>query len=118
MLIVKYTINTAGNDEAKLWVVSSGVPADEVAAGTPEVTNTTTLGQDVIDAVGIRQSSTSQAEVVIDGIRIAADWADELFPTGLPTGWTNVDNGVTGQIWEFNNPGGQSFAGNFVIKQC
>ncbi|RKY93342.1 MAG: hypothetical protein DRQ13_09585, partial [Ignavibacteriae bacterium] len=113
LLIVKYTINTSGDDEVKLWVVSSGVPADEVAAGTPEVTNTTTSGQDVIDAIGLRQSNTDQAEVVVDGIRIGTTWS-ELFPVaGLPSGWTNVDNGVSGIVWAFDNPGGRTLTGNF-----
>ena len=30
--------------EASLWVLSSGVPASELAAGTPEVTTTTGTG--------------------------------------------------------------------------
>jgi len=39
---------------------------------------------------------------------------DEDFSAGsLPTGWTNVDNGATGQIWQFNNPAGRSIGGDF-----
>ena len=44
LLVVKYTINTSGNDEVKLWVYSSGVPSDESSAGTPEVTSLATAG--------------------------------------------------------------------------
>ncbi len=113
LLIVKYTINNGGADETKLWVVSSGIPADEVAAGTPEVINTTTNGQDVIDAFALRQSGATQAETVVDGIRVGKTWSD-IFPSTVPpAGWTNVDNGITGDLWEFNNPGGRTITGNF-----
>ncbi|MFK8004989.1 MAG: T9SS type A sorting domain-containing protein [Saprospiraceae bacterium] len=38
----------------------------------------------------------------------------EQFSTGiLPVGWSNIDNGSTSEIWEFNNPGGQTIGGNF-----
>lgn len=80
LLIVKYTISVAGNDEVKLWVVPTGIPATEIAAGTPEVTNTATAGQNVIDAIAIRQGSSSNSpQVVLDGIRIGTAWSD-LFP--------------------------------------
>jgi hypothetical protein len=77
LVIVKYTISTAGNDATSLWVIPSGIPANEAAAGAPEVTNTTTTGQDVIDAIGLRQgSSTTQPQVVIDALRVGTEWAD------------------------------------------
>ncbi|MFZ1279765.1 MAG: T9SS type A sorting domain-containing protein [Ignavibacteriaceae bacterium] len=86
LLIVKYTISAAGFDEAKLWVIPSGIPSNEVAAGTPEVTNTITEGDEILDAVGIRQgSSTTSPQTVLDGLRIGTAWAD-LFPaTGSAT---------------------------------
>ncbi len=76
LLIAKYTINNAvnGNDEVKLWVFSSSVPVSERNAGTPAVTNTSTAGQDIINAVGIRQGNISQPQVVLDGIRISTQW--------------------------------------------
>jgi hypothetical protein len=75
LVITKYTINTAGNDEIKLWVFSSSVPSSEVDAGTPAATNALTAGQDVINAVGIRQgSATSSVQVVIDAINISTTW--------------------------------------------
>ena len=30
----------------------------------------------------------------------------------LPTGWTNVDNISSGQVWEFDNPGGRVITGS------
>lgn len=77
LIIVKYTINTAGNDTTSMWVIPSGVPASEASAGTPEVTNTGTAGQDIIDAIGLRQGSNStQPQAVVDGIRVGTTWAD------------------------------------------
>ncbi len=75
LVFVKYTINTGGTDECKLWVFSSGVPLSEIAAGTPEVTNTATSGQDVIDAIGLRQGGQTYS-VLVDGIRISTQWGD------------------------------------------
>jgi len=74
LLIVKYTINTAGNDSTQLWVIPSGVPATEAAAGTAEVSNTGTSGQDTIDAVGIRQGSNNQPSLDLDGLRVGTTW--------------------------------------------
>ncbi len=77
LVIVKYTISTAGNDTTSLWVIPTNVPATEAAAGTPEVTNSATAGQDVIDAVALRQgSNANSAQVVVDGIRIGSAWSD------------------------------------------
>jgi len=77
LLVVKYTINTGGADATSLWVFPSGVPASEAAAGTPEVTDTTTNGQDVIDAIALRQgSNANSAQTVVDGIRVGTTWSD------------------------------------------
>jgi hypothetical protein len=117
LVFVKYTINTGGADECKLWVFSTGVPLSEVAAGTPEVTNTSTSGQDVIDAIALRQGSTSYS-AAIDGIRVSTIW-DELVPVEL-TSLTGVSNGSNVLLnWstasELNNAGfnvQRSIAGN------
>ncbi len=84
LLVAKYTINTAGNDEVKLWVTASGVPTSEVNAGTAEVTNTTTAGKDTINAVAIRQGAIAQPQLVLDGIRIGTQWP------GTPTSVKNI----------------------------
>jgi len=82
LIITKYTINTTGNDETKFWIFSSSVPNSESVAGTPAVTDITTAGQDVINAVGIRQGlATTSVQVVLDGINIRTKW---------PTGTTSV----------------------------
>ncbi len=86
LLIVKYTINAAGNDTTSLWVFPSGVPSTEAAAGTPEVLNTTTAGQDVINAIALRQgSSTTQPQAVVDAIRVGTTWSDIAGGGGTPT---------------------------------
>ena len=79
LMIVKYIINASGNDEVDLWVIDSGIPLTEGDAGTPEVANTTTAGQDIINAVALRQGSASNSsEVILDGIRIGTDWTDSV----------------------------------------
>ncbi|MGB2868672.1 MAG: T9SS type A sorting domain-containing protein [Bacteroidota bacterium] len=82
LMIVKYTMNTgAGNDSTSLWVIPTGIPASEAAAGTAEAINTTTAGQDTLDAIALRQGSTTQPQVLVDGIRVGGTWADVT--TGL-----------------------------------
>jgi hypothetical protein len=91
-VVLKYTNNTAGNDELKLWVFSNSAPTTEAAAGAPLVTNSATAGQDVTNAVGIRQgSATTSVGCIIDGIRIGTTWPGtatkvvEERPNVLPT---------------------------------
>lgn len=74
LLVAKYTINSSGNDEVKLWVISSGLPQTEESAGTPLVTNTTTGGQDIINAIGLRQGDVNQPQLSLDGIKIGTSW--------------------------------------------
>lgn len=82
LLVLKYTLNTSGNDPVSLWVFASGVPASEAAAGTPESATATTAGTDAVNAVGLRQgSSTTQPQTVVDGIRVGRTWADALQTT-------------------------------------
>ncbi len=115
LLIVKYTIGTP--DAVSLWVVPTGIPADEVAAGTPEVTDTQ-AGQSEISGVYLRQYNSSQ-DITVDGIRIGTSWDEILFPVaGLPTGWTNVDNGTSGFVWAFDNPGGQYNSVAILMRFC
>ncbi|MFA6455979.1 MAG: hypothetical protein WCW40_04085, partial [Bacteroidota bacterium] len=74
LIVVKYKINKAGTDTTSLWVIPSGVPADEATAGTPLIKVDTTSGTDVIDAIGLRQSS-GIPDIVVDGIRIGTTWS-------------------------------------------
>ncbi|WP_337873173.1 hypothetical protein, partial [Ignavibacterium sp.] len=84
LVVIKYTINVAGNDTTKFWVFSSGVPQSEDQAGTPELVNSATTGQNNIDALGLRQgSSINSPSVIVDGIRIGRAWEDILT---LPSG--------------------------------
>ncbi len=92
LLVVKYTINAgAGNDATSLWVIPSGLPASEAAAGTAEVINTTTAGTDAINAIGLRQgSTTTSVQTVVDGIHVGTSWGS-VIPTPVLniTGTTN-----------------------------
>ncbi len=83
LFIVKYTINTGGTDNASLWVVSSGVPATEGAAGTAESTTIST-GQDNINMFALRQGSTNSPQTVVDGIRVGTTWADVTVGAAAP----------------------------------
>ncbi len=82
LMIVKYEV-TNPTSNVSLWVKASGIPATEIAAGTPEVTTTLGTGLASIDGVYLRQYSSTQ-NMTVDGIRIATAWP-ELFPvSGTP----------------------------------
>jgi hypothetical protein len=75
LAVMKYTINGGGNDNAALWIFPSLVPSSELSAGAPLAVDSTTAGQDIINAVGLRQgSSTTSAAVVVDGITVTNSW--------------------------------------------
>lgn len=108
LVIAKYTINTGGADECKLWVLSSGVPPSEIAAGTPEVTNTSTNGQDLIDAIALRQGFNGHS-LLIDGVRIGTDWLEVVVPVELSAFTASAVNNSVTLKWstasELNNSG-------------
>ena len=79
LVIVKYDVSTTG--DASLWVLSSGVPISEAAAGTPEHT-TTGAGLATIERVCLRQYSSSQ-NITVDGIRISDEWVESVLPVEL-----------------------------------
>jgi hypothetical protein len=91
-----------GNDEVSLWIVSSGVPADEASLGTPEVTNTATAGQDNIDAVGIRQA-TGIPDVVIDGLRVGNSFQTSVLPLNLTSFNASLDRSIARLNWTSQN---------------
>ena len=70
LVIVKYDVSSIGT--ASIWVKSSGVPATEAAAGTPEHT-TSGSGQSIIAGVYLRQHTATQ-NLTIDGIRVYSTW--------------------------------------------
>ncbi|MCU0415262.1 MAG: T9SS type A sorting domain-containing protein [Ignavibacteriaceae bacterium] len=117
LVFVKYIINTGGADECRLWVFSSGVPLSETLAGTPEVLNTATSGQDVIDAIALRQGGQAYS-VLVDGIRVSTQWGD-LVPVEFTSFSSVVDGSNVILDWstatELNNFGFEvqrSTAGN------
>ena len=70
LVIVKYDVSTTG--AASIWIKSSGVPATEAAAGTPECT-TSASGQSTIGAVYLRQYNSGQ-NITLDEIKVYSTW--------------------------------------------
>jgi len=107
LIFVKYSINTGGADECKLWVFDTGVPMDEVSAGTPEVTNSSTNGQDIINAIAMRQGGQTYS-IMVDGIRVSTTW-DNLVPVELTSFTVSALNNSVTLNWstasELNNSG-------------
>jgi len=73
LVVIKYGVSTTG--PLSLWVMPSGVPATEVAAGTPLVTASGSGGASVA-GVYLRQfaASGSSPVVTIDGLRVYSTW--------------------------------------------
>lgn len=100
LVVIKYSINTGGNDQVDMWILPAGVPYTEANAGAPEVSNTTTSGTDIINAIALRQgSNTTQPQSVVDGIRVATTWADVLFVPSVSTGATGVGDTMFTANW-------------------
>jgi hypothetical protein len=70
LIIVKYDVSAAG--AASIWVKSTGVPATEAAAGTPEHT-TTGGGTASIGGVFLRQYAATQ-NITVDEIKVFTTW--------------------------------------------
>ena len=70
LIIVKYDVSTTGT--LSMWVKSSGIPASEALAGTPEVA-TSGSGAASVSAVYLRQYNLAQ-RITVDGIRIYSTW--------------------------------------------
>ncbi len=103
LLVVKYIINNAGNDEVDLWVFSSGVPSSEVLAGIPEVSNTSTLGQDIVNAIALRQGlSTTSVQTIVDGIRLDTSWSALLSLSDLTTPAATAASNITANSFTAN----------------
>jgi hypothetical protein len=98
LIIVKYDVSTTG--ACSLWVKSSGVPATEAAAGTPEHTNSGS-GFATINAVYLRQYIATQ-NITIDAIKVYQTWFGAA-PCPLTLG-TEVStcNAVTTAIDTYN----------------
>ncbi|RYE15250.1 MAG: hypothetical protein EOP51_27070, partial [Sphingobacteriales bacterium] len=116
LLVIKYSINAAGNDPVSLWVIPSGVPATEAAAGPAEVTNTSLAGQDNIRGLALRQGSSSNSvQTVVDAIKVGSTWADVtpgnatqpavLSTTGTIADFGNVTVGSSSASQSYNLSG-------------
>ena len=93
LVVLKYTFNAgANNDQVSLFVdpattcTEGTATVSAVDAGQPDAVN--------LDALGIRQGSATAAPTLqLDGIRVAANWADAVCaPTTpvTPTTWGSV----------------------------
>lgn len=73
LVVIKYGVSATG--PLSLWILPSGIPATEVAAGTPLVTATGSGGASVA-GVYLRQFATSGSSpnVTIDGLRVYSTW--------------------------------------------
>lgn len=80
LVIVKYDVATAGT--VSVWVETSGVPATEVAAGTPEATASGS-GLASIAGVYLRQFAATQ-NIAVDGLYVDSGWFGNTPPPACP----------------------------------
>lgn len=93
LLIMKYTISTAGDETISIWVIGSGVPATEGAAGAALV-SVTGPGQNSIGSVALRQGNTSMPQTVVDQLIVGQTWAD-VTPANVSTPALTVSGAIT-----------------------
>lgn len=99
LVVIKYNMkNEAGNtDTFELWVLSSGIPADEASAGT-SITSTTS-GTDATNLKYFALRQTGTYEGFVDGIRVGTTWADVVC-NGTPASKTYTWTGGAGStLW-------------------
>ena len=83
LLILKYTIQSGTtSNPVSLWILPAGVPATEAAAGTAEVT-VSSASLNIINAIALRQGTTSSPQTVVDGIKVGTTWANSVLPIKL-----------------------------------
>jgi hypothetical protein len=80
LCVLKYEFSTS---TSSLWVISSGVPATEVDAGTALLTSVGS-GQSSLSGFALRQYNASQRQVV-DGIRVGQTWSDAVASASVPS---------------------------------
>jgi hypothetical protein len=79
-----------------LWVIGSGIPGTEAAAGVAQVRNTTTAGTDALNAIGLRQGAKNiSPSVIVDGIRVGTSWSSILSQPLTPTVSTAAVTSIT-----------------------
>ena len=84
LVVVKYTINTTGNNPVAMWVFQSGVPATEAAAGSASAATSATAGVDSVSGLALRQGNANSVQLVVDAIRVGKNWVDLVAPSGGP----------------------------------
>jgi len=111
LIVVKYTfLSGAQDDRVDLWVLTSGVPSYEIAAGTPTVENVTAANDDasILSSVSLREGGNSYSATV-DGIRISDSWSQAPLPVELTSFSASVVSNAVKLNWrtetEVNNYG-------------
>jgi Secretion system C-terminal sorting domain len=94
LIVVKYDVTTTG--ATSMWVLSSGIPATEVAAGTPEVTASGS-GSATIGGVFLRQYNAAQ-RIKVDGLRLYATWFNTAACPLTLGAETRVCDAITGGL--------------------
>ena len=111
LIVVKYTfLSGAQDDRVDLWVLISGVPSYEIAAGTATVENVTAANDDAssLSSFSLREGGNSYSATV-DGIRISDSWSQAPLPVELTSFSASVVSNAVKLNWrtetEVNNYG-------------
>ncbi len=70
LAVIKYNVST--NGALSVWILPSGVPTSEAAAGNPTITSSGG-GSSTVAGIYLRQYSLTQ-NITVDGIRIYSTW--------------------------------------------
>lgn len=98
LAVIKYNVSTTG--ALSLWIISSGIPAEEAVAGTPTATSTGS-GNASVAGVYLRQYSANQ-NITIDGLRIYTTWFNTSPCALVLTAETKTCDAITLNVDTYN----------------
>jgi hypothetical protein len=111
-VVVKYSFSatTTTDDQASVYVLSSGIPITEPSSTYVGPTAGTAADQANFSRLALRQGTASNAAtLVIDGIRVSTNWATTSLPVQFKSFTATKGNDVVNLKWatasESNNKG-------------
>lgn len=111
-VVVKYSFSaaTTTDDQASVYVLSSGIPSTEPTSTYVGPTAGTATDQANFSRICLRQGNASNAAtLVVDGIRVSTNWATTSLPVQFKSFTATKNNDVVNLNWatasETNNKG-------------
>ena len=107
LVVLKYKIVSGTlNDEASIYVFTSGVPSTEPIASAiiaPDNATGADLGSTGVASICLRQGTVGAGACTLDGIRVANAWYNAPLPISLGKFTASLVNGKSSLNWSTSN---------------